>query len=326
VNSKKPIIGVLGLGSIGLRHANNFIHLGCDVFGYDPDPERQKMFSSCGGRVVAERDNLFADSEAIVIASPNAFHLDDLREAIKCNRNVFIEKPLAHTDLGVEENLAEAEKRKLIVFVGFNLRFHPVVQAARELLAQKGLGKLLWARFIFSDYLPSWRPLQDYKKGYTSDPETGGVLFDSIHEIDLAQYLLGPGRAIAAALKNTGFLGIASEDCVDLVLCHDNGVQSNIHLDYVTRPRKRLTEIAGSEGYMSLDFDRRKLLVEGHSGQVIKELEFEGSYDDDYIEEARSFLSYVSGGGRPNNDGREGLAVLRIVLQARRLGASGVAI
>ncbi len=317
-NGARPI-GVLGLGSIGLRHARNLLDLGREVIGYDPDPARQATVAALGGEIAPNRDALLKQSAAVVVCSPNAHHRDDLGDAIAAGCSVLIEKPLAHTDIGLEELLDQAERQGLVIFAGFNLRFHPAVRLAAQWLAEKRLGTPLWARAIFSDFLPHWRPSQDYRLGYTADPRTGGVIFDVIHEIDLVTALLGPGHMTAASARNTGTLGITSEDCADLIIRHSCGVQSSVHLDYVTRPRRRVTEIAGTNGMFILDLDARRLSHIGTDGGVVAEVVFPGSASDDYREEMRAFMACLVDMESPACDGRQALAVLRLALDARRL-------
>lgn len=311
-------IGLLGLGSIGLRHARNLLSLGAEVRGYDPSPERQTLLVEAGGRVLSDRAEAFL-ADAVLIASPSQLHRRDLQDAITAKRHVFIEKPLAHTDDGLEALLDLAEARGLVVFCGLNLRFHPVVRAAAELLTSGILGKVLWSRIIGSAYLPSWRPHQDYRQGYTANPLTGGAIFDNIHEIDLAFHLLGPGRVAGAAAMRSGTLEIEAEDIASLVVQHANGALSAIHLDYATRPAQRGFEIAGSGGIIRGDLLTRTLTHLDVDGTVLKNDQYPGAFADDYVAEMSAFLSCVAGNAKPPCDGRQALEVLRLALTARRL-------
>lgn len=314
-------IGVLGLGSIGLRHARNLLALGRQVVGYDPSAERRDMLRQIGGHSMESRTALLEQSAALVIASPNEHHLTDMEEAIAMGRPIFVEKPLAHEVDGAKRVLDRADAEGLIVFVGLNLRFHPAVRAARKILERDGLGAVLWARLISASYLPDWRPHQDHRTGYAAVAATGGVLFDLIHEFDLAIHLLGPARTVCAVARNSGTLDIPSEDCADVVLAHSSGPQSALHLDYVTRPRRRVTEIVGTGGSMEIDLFDRRLRIFSVDGTLLTDETFPGGFDDDYVAEMRSFLACLEGVGLPPCDGREALSVLRQVILARQLAA-----
>jgi len=150
-----------------------------------------------------------------------------------------VEKPLGH-DPDLAARLAgRARERGVAVAVAHNLRFRPVVQRVKQVLSEGALDDPAWARFCCASWLPDWRPGQDYRSNYAADPVTGGVIFDSIHEVDLACHLLGRAKVQSASAVRTGILDMPSEDVADIVLRHDAGCQSAIHLDYVTRPRPR---------------------------------------------------------------------------------------
>ena len=312
-------VAVLGLGSMGLRHARNLLTLGVRVIGADPDSARRDALEAAGGLSTAERTSALAEAGAAVIATPNACHLDDLRASIEAGCHSLVEKPLAHTDAGLEALLTAADNKGLTVFVGVNQRFNPTIAAARNIIEAGQLGQPLWARLICSSYLPDWRPDSDYRTGYAADPQSGGVLFDVIHEFDIASYLLGPAQATAALASRSGQLEIASEDVADVLLQHDSGVVSNLHLDYVTRPPLRTTEVAGTEGRLLCDLRARTLHRWDRDGALVQDLGFDSPIDDDYLAEMTEFLACCAGEARPRCDGWEGLQVLRQVLAARRL-------
>jgi predicted dehydrogenase len=322
-------VAVLGLGSIGLRHARNLLASGAEVVGFDPSPERRGLLEEAGGAAHAEREAALDGAQAVVIASPSGLHLGDLRVAVEAGLHALVEKPLAHTDQGLDELLAEAEAASLVVFPALNLRFHPAVEAAREVLAEGQLGQPLWARFLAASYLPGWRPHQDPSQGYAADPRSGGALFDFIHELDLAVHLLGAGETVAAAARCTGTVGLRTEDVADVILRHEGGVQSSVHVDYVTRPRRRFAEIAGTSGLLRLDLETYRVAVYGPHGEPGGEPAMERTFPRDsnhmYLAEARAFLDCVQSGAPPRCGAREALGVLRLVLRARRLAGLEVA-
>lgn len=313
------MIAVLGLGSIGLRHSKNLIELGQQVCGYDPSPERRELLLASGGQIATTHDAALANASAVIICSPNQLHLADLRAAIARKLHVFIEKPISHTDADVEKLLDQAATAGLTVFCGFNLRYHPSVVAVRDWIGQGRLGTPLWARFTVATYLPEWRPQQDYRKGYTADPVSGGVLFDCSHEIDLANHLLGRGDVKAAVVRRSGILDMASEDCAELVLEHASGAHSSIHLDYITRPRIRNSVIVGTKGSIMLDLDKRHATLLGPAGDFLAEDQSAGDYASDYKFEMQSFLACIQGEDKPRCDGYDALSVVRQILSARKM-------
>lgn len=311
------MIAVLGLGSIGLRHASNALALGRRVIGFDPSPERRDLLAAKGGHVTDSRDAAITAVGAVVVASPSDMHLDDLTACIQAGRHVMVEKPLAHSSHGLARVLDQAEAHGLTVMVAMMLRLNPVTVRARAILADGLLGQVLWGRFIAALYLPDWRPGQDWTQGYANDPKTGGALFDYIHEIDLATHLLGPARALACVAGHSHSIGMKAEDMADVVLGHPDHVHSAIHVDYVTRPRQRFGEIAGTKGLLRLDMDNRRLQWRDTDGHVVEDTSFTGCYADDYQAEIAAFLAAIDGTAPPPCSGRDALAVLDCLISAR---------
>lgn len=310
-------IGVLGLGSIGLRHASNLVTREEAVVGFDPDPVRGAMLAKLGGRQVNSVDELLASSRALVIASPNDRHLDDMKRAIHSGLHCFVEKPLAHRLEGISELLAEARRKRLVVLCGFNLRFHPCVAAIRERLDGGRFGDPIRAQIECASYLPDWRPDSDYRKGYAASRTTGGVVFDIIHEIDVALHLFGPARVAAASAYNSGRLEIASDDIADFVLRHRSGVSASIHLDYITRPAVRRTRVVGTDGVLEADLNARTLTWLSITGEVLKSTTYSGTYASDYQAEMDAFLAGLDGAVAEGATGEDGLRALEIALSVR---------
>lgn len=312
-------IAVIGLGSVGLRHAGNLTQMGIHVIGYDPDPAHRAALGELGGVMAESRDDALRSAGAAVIASPNAAHLEDAHSAIMAGCHVLIEKPLAHKIDGVDDMLNLAAERGLVVAVGHNQRFQPVVEAALEIIRGGQLGDLTAARFVCSSYLPDWRPGQDHRKNYTADATSGGVLFDISHEFDLAYHLLGGARTASATAQNSGTLGIAAEDSADVVLQHGCGARTDLHLDYKSKQASRHFEIVGSGGQINVDLRQAQLIHKDVTGDILDKRTFAGGGPETYEHEMKDFINAIQNSVPPRCDGAQGLDVLRLVLAARRL-------
>lgn len=314
-----PSVAVIGLGSIGSRHALNLGEMGVLVTAFDPDAQRRAVANGIGIATVPERERALEVSDAAIIASPTQYHVDDLAAAIKANCHALVEKPLGHRGDHLPTLLNLAEDKKLIVAVAHNLRFRAIVKKIKNIVSDNRLGNLFWARFLSASYLPDWRPGQDHETGYAADPVSGGVIFDSIHELDLAQYLLGKGEVVSATATATRKLGIPSDDMADIVIQHSTGARSTIHLDYLTRPRRRRLEIVGANGILEADLRSNFLRTADHDDQEIEAIEITMEVNEEYISCATDFLSAVKRKGTPACPAREALGVLELALEARKL-------
>lgn len=292
-------IGVLGLGSTGSRHARNLQAMGHEVMAFDPNRKVRPP-----GIEMYPRADILAGADALVIASPTKCHFDDLLFCMDSGKPIFIEKPVA---------ASESEWRNLKryqsvgrIFVGYNLRFHQCVIQAKRWLDGGLIGKPLWASFTCAQF--------NDRPAYLRD----GVIRNWSHEIDLALYLLGPARVAAAVARMTD----GNDDIADIVLKHDNGCQTNIHLDYLAKPEQRRFAIGGNKDVLTCCLLSRTAAVEGavrlsDGGREI--YQSRDTWDSNYIYELRAFIDRIEGKDVPGATGEDGMAALDICLQARRM-------
>src|SRR5947209_3518945 len=97
---------VLGAGSIGRRHLRNLLSLGhtCAAV-YDPDPTRLADLSGVAALACATTDEaraLAQPAEAVLVCSPPHCHVAQAYAAVASGRHVFVEKPLAAEDEGID--------------------------------------------------------------------------------------------------------------------------------------------------------------------------------------------------------------------------------
>jgi len=292
-------IGVIGLGSIGARHARSLRDLGCEVWGYDPDPAKAQ---GLGIYPIADPLHHAYDTirmaDGVVIANPTHNHYRVLLESMAYKRPTFVEKPLVATD-NEWRDLHNYLSTKALV-VGYNQRFNSAVRHAKAWLDTGAIGTPTWATFSCAQH--------NEKPDYLRD----GVILNWSHEIDLALYLLGPAKVHDAIIDKD-----KRESCADILLIHDNAVVTHIHLDYVTKPERRGFAIGGAGGWLSASLPDRKTSLYGADGREEHFCDGVGSYDQDYKDEMQAFLDRIDGKETIGATGEEGLAVLRVCLDAK---------
>ncbi len=129
--------------------------------------------------------------EVVNVAAPNGMHLEIIREAARAGKHILCEKPVGKDPQETIQSVAAAREAGVLTFVGYNYRWAPLVQYARQLIAEGKLGQVTHyhGRFL---------------NGYAGDPngflswrfeqEQGlGTLGDLLsHVIDMAHMLAGP--------------------------------------------------------------------------------------------------------------------------------------
>lgn len=242
---------LIGFGSIGKRHLGNLFHLGfnnVDVVTRNallPEPYKElKLYNSL--------QDALANStyDTAILCTPTAQHTPAILQLLQAQvYRIYIEKPISHSldDIDVVSSLAGSYSNKIVV--GFDLHFDPGLLKVKELLAAGTIGKIISINAQVGQYLPDWRPTEDYRQGMSAKIATGGgVMLDLVHEFDYVTCLAGPVKTVAALYNNSGTLEIETEDVAEVLLQFDNGAVGTIHLDYLQPSLVRNCMITGTEG------------------------------------------------------------------------------
>lgn len=311
-----PSIAVIGLGSVGVRHATNFQDLGCQVIGFDSDPARLQMLDRIPGSIAtANIDNAIEFSDAVVVATPASLHVSIGTQVLSAGRHLLVEKPLS-TDLSGTEQLEDSAD--LVVMVGYNLRFLPAVKKAKTLVDVGAIGRILSGSFEFGYDLRKWNPHRDYRKTYSARlADGGGVLLDAIHEVDLLLHLCGPAESVSAVLTNSGILEIDGEDTVAAAVTVEGGGILQVALDYLSPAYHRRFRLVGEEGLIQWDW--KTGTMDFIRGDAQAKFHWDTDFDSTYVEEARHFLEGIAGGKvkSPSADIGAGIASLELAMAIR---------
>ena len=128
-----------------------------------------------------------------------------------------------------------------------NIRYHEAVMAIHRNMHK--IGTVLYAKAQYGNYLPNMRPNVNYRDLYCAHKETGGgAILDVIHEIDYLTWLLGPVIAVNCVADKISNLDINVEDFASMILTHQSGARSSIHVDYLKPFKRRECEIVGEKG------------------------------------------------------------------------------
>jgi len=244
---------VLGSGSAGLRHAAVVRQLPHTEVSVVPiRPERAPELHANGWRTHASLDDAVGwGASHAIIATDTARHPSDATAALSNGLDVLIEKPMAADARAGRDVCDHAKAHNRRLAVGCTLRFSDSLGVFAQRV--QDLGALHAVRIECRSYLPDWRPSRRYQDSYSARADEGGVLRDLIHEIDYAGWLFGWPAALSARLRNTGRLGIESEELADLSWVTPSGAALTISLDYLTRPARRSLCAYGQHGSVVWD-------------------------------------------------------------------------
>jgi predicted dehydrogenase len=233
---------VVGLGSIGQRHAEILSDLGAHVSVVS----RRNVTGFLRFATVAE---LLSASEPdyVVVATETSGHVRSLRELDEAGFSgiVLIEKPV----VAFPEPLPVSGFRT--AYVGYNLRFHPALRALREWCSGQ---ELYTATIQAGSFLPDWRPGRDFRKtSSASVQQGGGVLRDLSHELDYVRWLFGPPLQSTALGGRLGALGLDVDEAVSILARTVRVPLVTIHLSYLDREASRRITVSGERGTAVVD-------------------------------------------------------------------------
>jgi predicted dehydrogenase len=311
---------LVGAGSIGQRHARNLRVLGVRRLAiWDPEPGRAaQLAGELAARAVGSFEEGLADGPSCVfVCSPPSFHVGQALAAVRAGTHVFIEKPLGDSLDGVDELAREAAAGRRIVQVGYNLRFLPAIRALRRFCDEDAIGRVLWLRAEFGQYLPDWRPRDDYRRTYSARRALGGgIILDASHEIDYVLWLLGRPVVVKSLVGTVSRLELDVEDCATILLRFASGAQADLHLDCVQRAYSRSCKIVGESGTLEWAFSGPVRWFRADA-RAWREIDCASEFAQAYVDETVHFFECIDRGKEPVSNLESARLTLEVALAAR---------
>jgi predicted dehydrogenase len=325
---------ICGIGSIGQRHYKNLTSLGHELAlfragGGANAPFIDKFLSEekSSGRQVKTYYNFneAADDfkpDAVFITNPNSKHLETALLAARAGLNIFIEKPLSHNRNGLEELKALTEEKNLKIMIGYNLRWHPLLNKMKAMVANGAIGQPISAHIEMGENIEDWHPWEDYRQAYAAYKNGGGgaVLCFS-HDIDYLYWFFGMPEKIQAVGGKITPLGGDAEDMVKALFEYKNKLIVSLHLDYWQRPPKRLFEIIGTKGKTTWDYYAKNLTLVSRDNNTAPDIySVHDNFDrnDMFMDETKDFIAALSNKIDVPIPLREGMDVLDISLGIKK--------
>jgi predicted dehydrogenase len=288
---------VIGTGFIGTVHVEQLRRIGVQVRGVlGSTPERGVERARALGvdRAYPSLEAILDDPsvEVVHVTSPNHLHVPQARQILEAGRHVVCEKPLGMSAADAAGLVGIAARSGLVNAVNFNIRFYPLNQHVRELVAAGDLGDV---RLVTGHYLQDWLLLQtDWN--WRLEPDKGGSLRAvgdiGSHWLDLVMFLTGQRvTAVMADLttfieqraqprgpvatfsteRNTDTLerAMATEDTASILLRFEHGARGSFAVSQISPGRKNSLrwEIDGSSSAAAWDSETPDHLWLGHRGK-----------------------------------------------------------
>ncbi|MFC0693203.1 Gfo/Idh/MocA family oxidoreductase [Paraburkholderia humisilvae] len=318
-------IGVVGLGRLGKRHAQNLAYrvrgaaltAVCSPLdeeltwarGALPAPREYRDYAA----LLDDRD-----VDAVWLVTPSALHAQQIVDALRAGKHVFCEKPLSLDLAECERVLGEAQRLPhLQATIGFMRRFDPSYRDAYDKIQAGLIGRPFMVRSQTCD--------QNDPDGFfvRFAPSSGGIFLDcTVHDIDVARWLLGKPSAKRVYAAGT----VALHDGLRAFGDVDNGVaicefdDGRLAMFYASRTMAHGndtgSEVIGTAGALAIGRNPRLNRVEIADAHGVRNEctpTFFDRFEDAFLYEAQAFVAAVQSGEQSG-------ATLADALEATRIG------
>jgi predicted dehydrogenase len=254
------------------------------------------------------------DAEGVLIATPNDAHAENAIEAAAAGRHVFVEKPIADTVEAAERIRDACVEAGVVLMVGHGFRRLGAARRAKELVGELGTVVLAEANFSLPGKLPptAWRAQRARNPG-------GPIMQLGIHHVDTLTYLVGP------VTRTTGrFAHVHTDAEIDDVgvatLEFESGALGVLTGSYVS-PHTFSLRLLGSEGVLDYRADLGAVWPDATRVDEVSTLTLDGEPvefepRDMLAEELAEFAAAARGEGVVETGAAEGIAALRVILDA----------
>ncbi|MCM5558836.1 Gfo/Idh/MocA family oxidoreductase [Pleomorphomonas sp. JP5] len=328
-------IGIVGLGRLGRRHAENLALRvpGASLVAAASPIAEERAWAEATLPGVSTYPGLtellgHPGLDAVWLVTPTSLHADQTIASLEAGKHVFCEKPIALETADCDRVVAVAEKHPdQLVMIGFMRRFDPAYAEAKRIISKGELGD------VFSISCRSEDPVDPDGFFVRFAPTSGGIFLDCcIHDIDLVRWMLDGAEVSSVSAAGSRVMYPALGECGDV----DNGFATvtfkggQVATFHVSRTSHRGYEatmaVTGTRGGLDIgrNVPRGPITLEvGGNRQIEGQVDFFERFGDAFLHEARAFVEAVrTGGPTPSSiaDAREATRLACAMREALRVG------
>ncbi len=263
---------IIGKGSISLKHKHAIKSI-----------SKKFKITNLSSRDFNKNISIKNNFDLIIICSPSSLHYDHYKLVEKKfeNTKILIEKPLFDKSYKIQK------KSNNRYFVGYNLRFHPVIKFLKNYLKDK---QVFFVRANCSSYLPNWRK-KNYRRTVSSKKKFGGgVLLELSHEIDYLIWIFKKIKINYSLNTKVSKLKIDTDDILILNCITPKKTIINLTINFFSRIPNREIFIDGQNFSVRANILSNSItLIEKKKTRIIKFKNF--SINETYKLENLSILN-----------------------------------
>jgi predicted dehydrogenase len=325
-------VAVVGAGEWGPNLIRNFDSPPRSVVAVVVDANRDRLnlvgqrFPGIG--LSTDASSVFGDQDidAVVVATPTSTHFELARAALKSNKHVLVEKPLALTSDEAERLCGAAEAVGRVLMVGHLFRFNHGVQRVKEQIDGGNLGRIFYAAMVRTNLGPIRRDVN--------------AAWDlAAHDISIANYWFD-NQALSVSAVGGSWINKGLDDAVFATLRYPQDVLVNLHVSWLNPRKARDITVVGDRAMLTLDdmnlleplrlYDKGVVEERDISPYIDTFASFRSNVREGDIriprlelgeplrDECDHFLDCIEQGRQPFTGGKEGAAVLKVLEALQR--------
>lgn len=236
-------IAVVGAGEWGRNHVRTLAALPetrlCAVCDLDETRRREVSRAYPGVNVGASLDDVIADADGVVLATPGNTHAQIAREILAARKHLLVEKPMALSVADASALRHTAAEQSVQLLVGHLLLFHPAIVRLKDMIANGDLGNVY---YLYSQRVNLGQVRPDENALWSFGP----------HDVSVALNLLDASPTRVAA-HGRSYLQHGVEDVVFLNMEFASGAMMNVQLSWLDPHKERRLTVVGSEKMVVFD-------------------------------------------------------------------------
>jgi len=319
-------IAVVGVGRIGLTHAENLAHRvrGARLVAVTTSQEERANEARrfCGDAAVYQSLDALLQAgglDAVCIASSTSAHADNVERCAAAGLHIFCEKPMALTLADCDRAIAAAERASVKLMIGHVRQFDAGHVEAKRLIEAGAIGKPLVFRAISGDVDPP-------PPSFADPAVSGGLILDAMyHDLYISRWLLADevARAYAegGALVDPAIGAVGDVDNAVVTLRFAGGTMGTLFVSRTCRYGYDLrVEVVGDEGAVQVGRFRQTpvRLLDRRGVHHDMARTFPERFGDAFVAELQAFVDCVIRDTAPPASGYDSRATVAAGLAATR--------
>ncbi|QBD75825.1 Gfo/Idh/MocA family oxidoreductase [Ktedonosporobacter rubrisoli] len=322
-------IGVIGLGEMGLSHANIYAQLpDVRLIGiYDINSALASTIAQrLGTQAFPSLEALLAapEIEAVSICTPDNLHYESTVQALNAGKHILLEKPLTVDLTEGRELVRRAEQSPQVFMVGHVLRFDPRYYLTRQEVAEGNIGDLIHLYARRNNLLTNARRLRG---------RTSVAMFLGVHDIDVMLWLMESSVETVYASATSNLLkdlGVA--DTIMATLRFTSGAVGALEVSWVL-PEQFVSgidarlEVMGTQGAIYVDIHNQGLRVFKHGQLTYPDISYGTQLNGRFIgilkEELAEFILAIKEGRPSPVSAREAYRAVEVAVAIEESARTG---